>query len=83
MKWRIVGTDAEQDSGVAPRCGQPTEHEQWARKSGSEYVLVDGPDVYDCCAVGPHFECGSIDAAIKVQFALNNANFGEGAEFCE
>lgn len=66
MKWRIVVTDSESDTGVAPVCtGEP--------HGGHEHDLA----VLDCCPE-PHIECWTFSAATRVAAALNDAD----AELC-
>lgn len=65
--WRVVETDTESLSGVAPVCdmADPKEH-----------ILDHGRDaygVYDCCPQ-PHLECGSATVAVDVAAFLNERN---------
>ncbi len=65
--WRVVETDTESLSGVAPVCdmADPKEH-----------VLDHGRDVYgvyDCCPL-PHLECWGPQAAADVAEFLDSRN---------
>jgi hypothetical protein len=73
-QWRIIGTDSETDSGVAPICPKPDVH---AMMHGG---TPDDGAVYDeCCSqAGPHLECWSETAALEVQAMLNRL----GVEVC-
>lgn len=73
VTWRVIGTDTESDSGVAPACPFPDVH-----------VMVHGDvhdgNVYDeCCgATGPHLQCWTPAAALEVCAMLNRL----GVEVC-
>lgn len=75
--WRVIFTDSESASGVAPVCpsqsGPNGEHfhpnDPW-----SEYDVFG---VYDCCP-HPHIECWSPKAAEQVAQVLTEAD----AEVC-
>jgi hypothetical protein len=69
--WRVIFTDSEMQSGVAPVCPQPDAH---AMNFGGP---PDDPHVYDECCVGPHIECWTERAAGRVADALNEANAEE------
>lgn len=71
-KWRVIGTDTESDSGVAPVCDKPQEHAAWDAKSflDPQWYGVDKLEVYDCCP-GPHLECWTPAAAKAVAAVLN------------
>jgi hypothetical protein len=65
-KWRLIITDTELPTGVAPVCPLPEVHG----------MMHGGPawdELYDeCCAtVGPHLECWSMSAAREVLNLLN------------
>jgi hypothetical protein len=64
-RWRVIGTDTERVTGVAPVCDLPAEHARIAADSagaGFSNPGPDGLDVQDCCP-GPHIECwGEADA---------------------
>jgi hypothetical protein len=67
--WRVIITDSESLTGVAPVCPQP-------------HPLGDGVRdfenwVYDCCP-GPHIECGNQHVAEAVANMLTAAD----AEVC-
>jgi hypothetical protein len=75
MKWRIIMTDTESPTGMAPVCDKPDVH---AMMYGER---PDALDVYDCCP-HPHIETyGESDARTLVD-ALNAVADGEGAEMC-
>jgi len=65
--WRIIITDSEQPTGVAPICPRPDVHA----------MMHGGPptddQVYDDCCAGPHLECWNPRAAQGVLAALNSA----------
>ena len=66
MKWRVIITDSESMTGVAPVCEQPLR----GMKHG------EGPEgawVYDCCPK-PHIETYSEDAATKLAALLTEAD---------
>lgn len=77
-RWRLVITDSESLSGIAPACTQ-------SRTDGGLHDLgqnMGDPDdlsrwddhgVYDCCP-HPHIECWTELAARPVLAALNAAN---------
>lgn len=73
MKWRMIITDTERPTGVAPVC--PDEE-----NPGSDHNLgtVESPDysrldVFDCCP-HPHIECWNEDVAREVCIGLTDAN---------
>lgn len=74
VQWRVIDTDTELPTGVAPVCPHPDIH--GAMHGGP----VTDAELYDeCCAtVGPHLQCWSESAALEVQAMLNRLN----VEFC-
>lgn len=68
MQWRVIGTDTESETGVAPFCDKPDVHE------GGD---VSDTWVYDCCP-GPHIECWSPVVAETIASRLTDAE----AEMC-
>ena len=64
--WRVIITDSELESGVAPVCTAAPNHTDG-----------DDPWVYDCCP-GPHIECFSDKAAGLIARALTETE----AEVC-
>lgn len=70
--WRVILTDSESLTGVAPVCPQPDVH---AMMHGQP---PDDPWVYDECCVGPHIECWSERWAQEIAAALTAAE----AEVC-
>jgi hypothetical protein len=82
MKWRIIMTDTESPTGVAPECDKRVDPNSahWHYEPG-EAVWCDHQGVYDCCP-HPHIETyGDADARTLVD-ALNGVAGGEGAEIC-
>lgn len=70
--WRVIMTDTEQPSGVAPIC--PEQGDVNKHSTGDGYgVEVDEQGVYDCCP-GPHIECWSEDAATRLAAMLNHGH---------
>jgi len=71
--WRVIVTDTERPSGVAPVCP--------AVASGGHLIPdsegTDETGVYDCCP-GPHIECWSESTANEVSKVLTAAE----AEVC-
>ena len=65
--WRLIVTDSESLSGVAPVCPQQTV-DGWRH---------DNLGVYECCP-GPHIECWTESNADRVLTALSIAE----AEVC-
>lgn len=72
MRWRVILTDSESESGVAPVCPQPDVHAMMHGGSPGD------PFVYDECCVGPHLETWSESNAKNICAALNDA----GADLC-
>lgn len=78
--WRVIDTDSESPSGVAPICPQQNtkggmhDRRQWDKDFPTEF---DDQGVYDCCP-GPHLECWSVPYAAQVAALLTEA----GAEVC-
>ena len=48
MKWRVIITDTESPSGVAPVCVNTYKH-HWGDSAD--------PQIFDDCCIGPHIEC--------------------------
>jgi hypothetical protein len=71
-RWRVIITDSELETGVAPVCPQPDVH---AMMHGG---TPDDPFVYDECCVGPHIECFTECAAPPIAHLLTQAE----AEVC-
>lgn len=65
LQWRVIGTDTESDSGVAPVCPQPDVHA----------MMQGGPPtdtyVFDECCIGPHLECWSSANSRVIRDVLN------------
>ena len=78
--WRIIMTDTESDSGVAPVCPQQQtkgglhDRREWDKDFPTEF---DEMSVYDCCPQ-PHIECWSVPSARSVMAVLNDVE----AEIC-
>jgi hypothetical protein len=72
--WRVIFTDSESASGVAPACPA-------ANTAGGEHDLGNGSfdeyGVYDCCPE-PHIECWGDKAAERIAQELTKAE----AELC-
>lgn len=78
--WRVILTDSETLSGVAPVCPQQTEPEgphDIDRNEDDETARYDVMGVYDCCP-GPHLECWSRSNAEDVRVRLDRVD----AEVC-
>lgn len=56
LRWRVIGTDSESNSGVAPICS---------------FGHHDDLDVYVACCPHPHLECWSESQAREVRDMLN------------
>ena len=65
--WRVILTDSDGESGVAPICDSP-DHARFHHASGPS-----DPWVYDCCR-GPHLECGTGSVARVLAAALTAAS---------
>lgn len=73
-KWRVIITDSESLTGVAPVCDSP-EHAKYARRSGMDEGNT-GPDwVFDCCP-HPQIELWGEANAILVAEIFNQAGAG-------
>jgi hypothetical protein len=68
-KWRLIGTDSESLSGVAPVC--PTQNDA-TQHTGYDGTEADPSGVYDCCPQ-PHIECWTEGNAVLVLAKLNHA----------
>lgn len=67
--WRVIFTDSESETGVAPICDQPDTH---------AYVDDNGPGspwVYDCCP-HPHIETYSEPGAVRLAALLTELDAG-------
>lgn len=75
MRWRLILTDTELPTGVAPVCPQPEVH--GAMHGGP----ADDMELYDeCCAViGPHLQCWTENNARELMSMLNRL----GVELCD
>jgi hypothetical protein len=75
-KWRVIITDTESLTGVAPICESPEHAKSAAHQAGDDQEL--GADwVYDCCP-HPHIETWSETTAATVALKLTHAD----AEAC-
>ncbi len=84
-KWRVIVTNSEQPSGVAPTCPfqerRSELHDRFPEDSERHLLRNAGFDltgVYDCCPQ-PHLECWSEINAKVVLVALNNCE----VELCD
>lgn len=79
MRWRVVLTDSEAMTGVAPECDTATVigglHDLGTDHLG-QWHGFDEVGVYDCCPK-PHLECGTERHANAVMNALNDADAEE------
>lgn len=73
MTWRVIMTDSESLSGVAPVCDRQDDPASNHHEDGQQ--LTDW--VYDCCP-GPHLECWGEREAAELAGWLN----GRGVEPC-
>lgn len=73
MKWRVITTDTEGPTGVAPVC----EHQDHAHHLEVAQVDGDGtgPDVFDCCP-WPQLELWDEDAAAKTAVRFTELEAG-------
>jgi hypothetical protein len=75
MKWRVIITDSESFTGVAPVC--PRQDGLEHRRTDTADVFQDYNGVYDCCP-HPHIETWSESSADALRNLLNAI----GAEPC-
>jgi len=73
MSWRVIITDSESASGVAPVCSQAATNHLIEDVDGAPLPGIDELGVYDCCP-GPHIECWSESEAKRMAHALNFVN---------
>jgi len=71
-QWRVILTDSEGPTGVAPVCPKPDVH---AMMHGGS---PDDLQIYDECCAGPHIECWTPSNAEDVRVRLDRAD----AEVC-
>lgn len=71
VKWRLIITDSETESGVAPVCPKPEVHAKMRRRDLDEIASGDA-FVYDECCIGPHLECWGPRKARAVRDVLNS-----------
>jgi len=69
-EWRVVVTDTERLTGVAPACPQTATNHLIEDHDGAPFPEIDEIGVYDCCP-HPHIECWSEANANFVMTALN------------
>lgn len=65
MKWRVIFTDSESLTGVAPECPE----------AGNEHEDESDGGVYDCCP-HPHIETYSEPGAVKLAALLTELDAG-------
>jgi hypothetical protein len=75
--WRVIMTDSESPTGVAPVCDRQNDYQGPHRVKGTDDVWVDTDGVYDCCP-GPHIETYDERTAARVAELLTTAE----AELC-
>lgn len=70
--WRVIFTDSESESGVAPVCPRQREDgwEHDRRAQGEGESGFDEYGIYDCCP-HPHLEAGSTEQAKALVKMLN------------
>lgn len=73
MQWRVIITDSESLTGVAPVCPEQGKIEGQHGRDDSNDAWADDSGVYDCCP-HPHIETWSETAAARVAELLNHAN---------
>lgn len=67
ISWRVIDTNTELPTGVAPVCPLPDVHGAMHGGSTWDAALYD-----ECCAtVGPQLECWTEANALEVQATLN------------
>lgn len=64
--WRVILTDTELPTGVAPICPKPDVHA--AMREGAK---PDGLDVFAECCIGPHLECWTQAMAVYIRIELD------------
>lgn len=71
-RWRVILTDSESLTGVAPVCPHVETNHLIEDNDGAPLPDADALGVYDCCP-GPHLECWTPAAALRIRAALNTA----------
>jgi hypothetical protein len=74
--WRVIITDSESMTGVAPVCARQSDVDGPHAIPGTPWG-TDDSGVYDCCP-GPHIETWSVPAAAALAALLTAAD----AELC-
>lgn len=78
MKWRVIITDTEGLTGVAPVCERQTEpdgpHHIEGPNEDDATARYDESGVYDDCCPYPHIECWSNSNAEDVRVRLDRAD---------
>lgn len=69
MQWRVIITDSESLTGVAPVCPQQNDYEMHGIP---DCAATDTSGVYDCCP-GPYIETWSETTAARVAELLTQA----------
>lgn len=70
-KWRVIITDSESLTGVAPVCDSP-EHAKYAAAQSGDDQEIGADWVYDCCP-HPQIECWDESTAERVAAVLTDA----------
>ena len=73
--WRVIGTDTESGTGVAPVCERQSEIQGPHGRDDSNDVWADERGVYDCCP-HPHLETYSEDGAKQLAALLTELDAG-------
>jgi hypothetical protein len=70
--WRVILTDSEAPTGIAPVCPYAATNHYLEDEDGAPYHWIDVHGVYDCCP-HPHIECGTPSTARQVAELLTAA----------
>lgn len=76
-EWRVIMTDSESLTGVAPVCPHQNDYTKHTTADGYMREVVAQTGAYDCCP-GPHIECGTTATASAIAQWLTVAD----AEVC-
>lgn len=70
MIWRVIVTDSESMTGVAPQCDFQDSLEGNHAGDSGDSAWLDKNGVYDCCPQ-PHIETYSEDGALRLRALLS------------